>query len=304
MVRDLSKKLDKKMELYMTGEDTELDRTVIDEIGDPLMHILRNSADHGIESKELRAERGKPETGSIFLDAYQDGNNVVIEVRDDGNGIDVEKVRSKAIEKGTITQEQANNMDDKAIIDLLFRPSFSTAEKISDVSGRGVGLDVVKTKIEGLGGDIEVRTELGEGSTFIIRLPLTLAIIQALMVTLGGEKYAIPLSTIQTIEDIMLSDIKYVRGKEVISLRDNIIPIIRLREVLDVEEEHESQNVIVVIIQKGDKLAGLVVDQLIGQQEIVIKSLGRHLNNNKLLSGATILGDGEVALILDVNALL
>ncbi len=304
MVRDLSKKLDKKMELYMTGEDTELDRTVIDEIGDPLMHILRNSADHGIESKELRLERGKPEAGSIFLDAYQDGNNVVIEVRDDGNGIDVERVREKAIEKGTITKEQANNMDDKAIIDLLFRPSFSTAEKISDVSGRGVGLDVVKTKIEGLGGDIEVRTELGQGSTFIIRLPLTLAIIQALMVTLGDEKYAIPLSTIQTLEDIMVSDIKYVRGKEVINLRDNVIPIIRLREVLDVEKERESENMIVVIIQKGDKLAGLVVDQLIGQQEIVIKSLGKHLNNNKLLSGATILGDGEVALILDVSALL
>ena len=304
MVRDLSKKLDKKMELYMTGEDTELDRTVIDEIGDPLMHILRNSADHGIESKELRLERGKPEAGSIYLDAYQDGNNVVIEVRDDGNGIDVERVRNKAIEKGTITKEQANNMDDKAIIDLLFRPSFSTAEKISDVSGRGVGLDVVKTKIEGLGGDIEVHTELGEGSTFIIRLPLTLAIIQALMVTLGEEKYAIPLSTIQTIEDIPISDIKYVRGKEVISIRENVIPIIRLREILDVTETHESQDLIVVIIQKGDKKAGLVVDQLIGQQEIVIKSLGKHLNNNKLLSGATILGDGEVALILDVNTLL
>ena len=304
MVRDLSKKLDKKMELYMTGEDTELDRTVIDEIGDPLMHILRNSADHGIESKELRLERGKPEAGSIYLDAYQDGNNVVIEVRDDGNGIDVERVRNKAIEKGTITKEQANNMDDKAIIDLLFRPSFSTAEKISDVSGRGVGLDVVKTKIEGLGGDIEVHTELGEGSTFIIRLPLTLAIIQALMVTLGDEKYAIPLSTIQTIEDIPISDIKYVRGKEVISIRENVIPIIRLREILDVTETHESQDLIVVIIQKGDKKAGLVVDPLIGQQEIVIKSLGKHLNNNKLLSGATILGDGEVALILDVNTLL
>lgn len=304
MVRDLSKKLNKKMELYMTGEDTELDRTVIDEIGDPLMHIIRNSADHGIESKELRMERGKPEAGSIYLDAYQDGNNVVIEVRDDGNGIDVERVRNKALEKGTITKEQANNMDDKAIIGLLFRPSFSTAEKISDVSGRGVGLDVVKTKIEGLGGDIEVRTELGEGSTFIIRLPLTLAIIQALMVTLADEKYAIPLSTIQTIEDVMVSDIKYVRGKEVITLRDDVIPIIWLREVLDVEEEEKPQNLIVVIIQKGDKLAGLVVDKLIGQQEIVIKSLGKHLNNNKLLSGATILGDGEVALILDVNALL
>ena len=304
MIRDLSKKLGKKMELYMSGEDTELDRTVIDEIGDPLMHILRNAADHGLEPEEVRIQRGKPATGSIFLDAYQDGNNVVIEVRDDGNGIDVERVREKAVEKGTITREQAENMDDKEIIDLLFRPSFSTAEKISDVSGRGVGLDVVKTKIEGLGGDIEVRTALGEGSTFIIRLPLTLAIIQALMVTLGDEKYAIPLSTIQTIEDISMDDIKYVRGKEVISLRDNVIPIIRLREILDVEEAQETQNLIVVIIQKGDKKAGLVVDQLIGQQEIVIKSLGKHLNNNKLLSGATILGDGEVALILDVNTLL
>lgn len=304
MIRDLSKKLGKKMELYMSGEDTELDRTVIDEIGDPLMHILRNAADHGLESEELRVERGKPATGSIFLDAYQDGNNVIIEVRDDGNGIDVEHVREKAIEKGTITREQAANMEDKEIIDLLFRPSFSTAEKISDVSGRGVGLDVVKTKIEGLGGDIEVRTALGEGSTFIIRLPLTLAIIQALMVTIGEEKYAIPLSTIQTIEDITMDDIKYVRGKEVINLRDNVIPIIRLSEILDVEKTEESQNLIVVIIQKGDKKAGLVVDQLIGQQEIVIKSLGKHLNNNKLLSGATILGDGEVALILDVNTLL
>lgn len=304
MIRDLSKKLGKKMELYMSGEDTELDRTVIDEIGDPLMHILRNAADHGLESEELRVERGKPATGSIFLDAYQDGNNVIIEVRDDGNGIDVERVREKAIEKGTITREQAANMEDKEIIDLLFRPSFSTAEKISDVSGRGVGLDVVKTKIEGLGGDIEVRTALGEGSTFIIRLPLTLAIIQALMVTIGEEKYAIPLSTIQTIEDITMDDIKYVRGKEVINLRDNVIPIIRLSEILDVEKTEESQNLIVVIIQKGDKKAGLVVDQLIGQQEIVIKSLGKHLNNNKLLSGATILGDGEVALILDVNTLL
>ncbi len=304
MIRDLSKKLGKKMELYMSGEDTELDRTVIDEIGDPLMHILRNAADHGLEPEEVRKERGKPEVGSIFLDAYQEGNNVVIEVRDDGYGIDVEKVKNKAIEKGTITKEQAANMDDKAIIGLLFRPSFSTAEKISDVSGRGVGLDVVNTKIEGLGGDIEVRTALGEGSTFIIRLPLTLAIIQALMVTLGDEKYAVPLSAIQTIEDIPLSDIKFVRGKEVISIRDNVIPIIRLSEILDVENTQESQDLIVVIIQKGDKKAGLVVDQLIGQQEIVIKSLGKHLNNNKLLSGATILGDGEVALILDVNTLL
>ena len=304
MIRDLSKKLNKKMELYMSGEDTELDRTVIDEIGDPLMHILRNSADHGLESAEIRKERGKPEVGSIFLDAYQDGNNVVIEVRDDGNGIDIEQVRRKALEKGTITPEQANNMDDKAFLDLLFRPSFSTSEKVTEVSGRGVGLDVVKTKIEGLGGDIEVKTELTVGTTFVIRLPLTLAIIQALMVILGDEKYAIPLNTIQTIEDISVGDIKYIRGKEVISFRENVIPLIRLSDVLDIEQTEKVENLIVVIIQKGDKKAGLVVDELIGQQEIVIKTLGKYLNNNKLLSGATILGDGEVALILDVNTLL
>jgi len=304
MIRDLSKKLDKKMELYMSGEDTELDRTVIDEIGDPLMHILRNSADHGLESAEVRAERGKPEVGSIFLDAYQDGNNVVIEVRDDGNGIDVERVKAKAVEKGVITQEQSDLMDDKEAVALLFRPSFSTAEKISDVSGRGVGLDVVKTKIEGLGGNIEVRTELGVGSTFIIRLPLTLAIIQSLMVVVGGEKYAIPLSAIQTIEDIAKTDIKHVREKEVINLRGEVIPIIRLSEVLDIESTNTSDNLVVVIVKKGDKQAGLVVDELIGQLEIVIKSLGKYMNNCKQISGATILGDGEVALILDANALL
>lgn len=304
MIRDLSKKLDKKMELYMSGEDTELDRTVIDEIGDPLMHILRNSADHGLENAAVRAERGKPEVGSIFLDAYQDGNNVVIEVRDDGNGIDIEKVKMKAVEKGVITQEQSDLMDDNEAIALLFRPSFSTAEKISDVSGRGVGLDVVKTKIEGLGGNIEVKTELGVGSTFIIRLPLTLAIIQSLMVVVGGEKYAIPLSAIQTIEDIAKTDIKHVREKEVINLRGEVIPIIRLSEVLDIESTNTSDNLVVVIVKKGDKQAGLVVDELIGQLEIVIKSLGKYINNCKQISGATILGDGEVALILDANALL
>lgn len=305
MIRDLSKKLDKKMELYMTGEDTELDRTVIDEIGDPLMHLLRNSADHGLESSEDRRKAGKPEVGSIFLDAYQDGNNVVIEVRDDGAGINVEKVKQKAIEKGTITREQAETMTDKDVIDLLFRPSFSTAEKITDVSGRGVGLDVVKTRIEALGGDIEARTKFGEGSNFIIRLPLTLAIIQALMVEIGPEKYAIPLGSIQTIEDVPVSDIKYVQTKEVINLRGTVIPIIRLADILDVEQTKESpENLTVVIVSKGDKLAGLVIDNLIGQQEIVIKSLGKYINNNKMIGGATILGDGEVALILDVNTLV
>ena len=304
MIRDLSKKLNKKMELYMTGEDTELDRTVIDEIGDPLMHLLRNSADHGLESAEIRARRGKPEVGTVCLDAYQDGNNVVIEVRDDGNGIDVEAVKNKALDKGSITPEQAAAMSDKEIIDLLFKPSFSTAKVVSDISGRGVGLDVVKTKIEALGGDIEVKTELGVGSTFIIRLPLTLAIIQALMVELGDEKYAISLGSIQIIEDIPVSDIKYVQTKEVVNLRGSVIPIIRLDEVLDIESSNEEETLTVVIVKKGDRLAGLVVDKLIGQQEIVIKSLGKYISNSKIINGATILGDGEVALILDVNTLL
>ncbi|BBF42963.1 signal transduction histidine kinase CheA [Lachnospiraceae bacterium KM106-2] len=305
MIRDLSKKLNKPMELYMTGEDTELDRTVIDEIGDPLMHLLRNAADHGLESPEERKAAGKDEKGSVFLDACQDGNNVVISVRDDGGGINIERVRNKAIEKGTITEEQAASMTDNDVIDLLFRPSFSTSEKITDVSGRGVGLDVVKTKIQALGGDIECKTALGEGSTFIIRLPLTLAIIQALMVEIGVEKYAIPLGSIQTIEDIAYDEIRYVQQREVINLRGNVIPLIRLGELLDVEpREEKPESLTVVIVTKGDKVAGLVVDDLMGQQEIVIKSLGKYIANNKMIGGATILGDGEVALILDVNSLV
>ena len=305
MIRDLTKKLNKKMELHMSGEETELDRTVVDEIGDPLMHLLRNSADHGLESAEIRAERGKPEVGSIYLDAYQDGNNVVIEVRDDGNGIDVEKVRNKAIERGTVTQEQAVNMSDKEIIDLLFLPSFSTAKEVTDVSGRGVGLDVVKFKIEMLGGEVEVKTRLGEGSTWTIRLPLTLAIIQALMVEVGGEKYAISLNSVTTLENIAPSDVKLVQSEEVIHLRGSVIPLVRLNEVLDIESTRkENENMVVAIVKKGDKQAGLVVDKLMGQQEIVIKSLGKFIGKSKLISGATILGDGEVALILDANVLI
>ncbi|MCR5222996.1 MAG: chemotaxis protein CheA [Lachnospiraceae bacterium] len=306
MIRDLSKKLNKKMELFMTGEETELDRTVVDEIGDPLMHLLRNSADHGLEPNDFRVQNGKPEVGSIFLDAYQDGNNVVIEVRDDGRGIDVAAVKAKAIERGTITPEQAENMSDKEIIDLLFLPSFSTAKVVSDVSGRGVGLDVVKSKIEALGGDVSVKTKLGEGSTFAIRLPLTLAIIQALMVSVGGEKYAISLGSIQTIENITNDDIKYVEANEVIHLRGSVIPLVRLDQILGVESQRNPEDdLIVAIVKKGDALAGLVVDELLGQQEIVIKSLGKYINcSSRLISGATILGDGEVALIIDANVLI
>ena len=305
MIRDLSRKLGKKMELYMTGEDTELDRTVVDQIGDPLQHLLRNSADHGLEDNATRVERGKPEVGSIFLKAFQEGNNVIIEVGDDGNGIDVAAVRDKAVERGVITAEQAENMSQKEIINILFLPSFSMAKKITDISGRGVGLDVVKSNIEALGGDVEVRTQLGEGTTFIVRLPLTLAIIQALMVEIRDEKYAIALGSISNIESIPVNEIKYVQAQEVIHLRGAVIPLIRLDQVLDMEEKQEEpENLTVVIDKKGDSLAGLVVDNLIGQQEIVIKSLGKYINNNKIISGATILGDGEVALILDVNTLM
>lgn len=305
MIRDLSRTLNKKMNLVITGEDTELDRTVVDQIGDPLQHLLRNSADHGLESNELRLERGKPEVGTIFLNAYQEGNNVIIQVGDDGNGIDTEAVKAKAIDRGLVTAEQADNMSQKEIVNFLFMPSFSMARKITDISGRGVGLDVVKSGIEQLGGDVEVSTELGKGTTFTVRLPLTLAIIQALMVEIRDEKYAIALGSISNIEDIPVEDIKYVQAKEVIHLRGSVIPIIRLDKMLDIgPKEQEPDHLTVVIVQRGDAMAGLVVDNLMGQQEIVIKSLGKYINGNKLISGATILGDGEVALILDVNTLM
>ena len=306
MIRDLSRNLNKKMDLIMTGEETELDRTVVDQIGDPLQHLLRNSADHGLESAELRKERGKPETGTITLKAFQEGNNVIIEVGDDGNGIDTEAVKTKAIERGLVTPEQAENLSQKEIIDFLFMPSFSMAKKITDISGRGVGLDVVKSNIEALGGDVEVKSVYGEGSTFTVRLPLTLAIIQALMVIIGDEKYAISLGSIVSIEDIPITDIKYVEAKEVINMRGTVIPIIRLNQLLDIDPpEEEQESLTIVIISKGEKQVGLVVDDLMGQQEIVIKSLGSFIDNStKIISGATILGDGEVALILDVNTLM
>lgn len=304
MIRDLSKTLDKEMELFMTGEDTELDRTVIDEIGDPLMHLLRNAADHGLESREERIKAGKNPVGSIFLDAYQDGNNVVIEVRDDGKGIDVEKVKKVAIERGVITPEQAERMSDKEIIDILFVPSFSTASKVTDVSGRGVGLDVVKSKIEALGGEIEARTKKNVGSNFIIRLPLTLAIMQALMVKISSEKYALPLGNIQTVENVASKDIKIVNNTEVLDLRGKLIPIIRLGDILDCNKGEDKDELFVVVVKKGERMAGMVVDELLGQQEIVIKSIGKFIKAHKIISGATILGNGEVALILDVNSLI
>ena len=304
MIRDLSRETGKEINLIMSGEETELDRTVIDEIGDPLIHLLRNSVDHGIEGPDNRQEAGKKSAGTINLRAYQDGNNVVIEVEDDGRGINIEKVKKKALDMGIVTKDTLNTLSKKELINLLFKPSFSTAEKVTDLSGRGVGLDVVKTKIEALGGVIEVETEYGKGSKFIIRLPLTLAIIQALLVLIGNEKFAIPLSSIREIINIDSKDIKLVQQQEVIILRKSVIPIVRLAKVLDVtKDKQETSQVTVVVVKKGEKLSGFVVDNLIGQQEIVIKSLGKLLVGINSIAGATILGDGQVALIIDVNSL-
>lgn len=304
MVRDLSKDLKKEINLIMSGEETEVDRTVIDEIGEPLIHLLRNSIDHGIETPEKRISLGKPEYGEVKLLAYPDGNNVVIEVCDDGSGLNIDIIKKKAVERGVISEEKAKTMDDKDAKELIFAPGFSTANKISNVSGRGVGLDVVKTKIESLGGNVEIETERGKGSKFIIRLPLTLAIIQALLVMTKEEKYAIPLNNIKEITNINKTDIRLVEGKEIVLYRGETLPLISLANVLDVQgEEEDIEELVVVIVKKGEKDLGIVVNSLIGQQEIVIKSLGKYLSGLSFIAGATILGNGSVALIIDTNSL-
>ncbi|SFE08039.1 two-component system, chemotaxis family, sensor kinase CheA [Thermoanaerobacter thermohydrosulfuricus] len=303
MVRDLSYELGKKIVLNMYGQDTEVDRTVIDEIGDPLVHLIRNSIDHGIEIPQERLQKGKPEQGTINLRAYHEGNNVIIEVSDDGRGIDIEKVKAKAVEKGIYTAEQVNDLSKDKILDLLFRPGFSTTDKVTDISGRGVGLDVVKNKIESLNGSIEILSEINKGTKFIIKLPLTLAIIQALLVKVGDEKFAIPLNSISEIVHKKEEEIHNVQGKEVVLFRGKVIPIIRLNEVLETKKISNNGNLVCVIIKKGENLACCTVDELIGQQEIVIKPLGKYLSNVKVIAGATILGDGQVALIVDANNL-
>jgi two-component system chemotaxis sensor kinase CheA len=306
MIRDIAKDVGKEIVLKMSGEETELDRTVIDEIGDPLIHLLRNSADHGIETPSERVKIGKSSIGCINLRAYQDGNNVMIEVEDDGKGINVNNIKNSIIKKGILSPEAANSLTKQEAIDYLFKPSFSTAEKVTDLSGRGVGLDVVRTKIEMLGGVVEVDTEVGKGSKFVVRLPLTLAIIQALLVNIGVEKYAIPLGNIQEIIKVKKEDIKLLKKKEVISLRDILIPIIRLEDALNVQknENFNPKALTVIVTRKGEKLTGFLVDSLIGQQEVVIKTLGKLLTGIRIIAGATILGDGNVALILDANSLI
>ncbi len=307
MVRDLSRELNKEVNLIIQGEETELDRTVIDEIGDPLVHLLRNAIDHGVESPAEREAKGKNPVGEIRLIARHEGNNVIIMVEDDGAGVNPEIVKQKALEKGIITQAEAEKMDTAEAVRLLFMPGFSTAKEITDISGRGVGMDAVKTKIESLGGMVDVETKVNEGSKFTIRLPLTLAIIQALLVKVCEEIYAIPLGSIDSTINITPGDIKTIQNQEVILLRGQIIPIIRLGDVLGVPKtgtECPEEELYVVIVHMGDQKAGVIVDTLIGQQEIVIKSLGKLLASIKVLAGATILGDGRVALILDVGSLM
>lgn len=304
MVRDVSKELNKEINLTIEGEETELDRTVIDEIGDPIMHLLRNSLDHGVEHPDEREAKGKPRTGEVGLIARHEGNNVVIMVTDDGAGIPAEKIRKKAVEKGMITQEEADKLDDADAVRLIFLPGFSTAEQITDISGRGVGMDVVRSKIESLSGHVDVETKVDEGSVFKIKLPLTLAIIQAMLVKVQEEMYAIPLGSIDSTINIQPEDIKTVRNKEVIVLRGEIIPIIRMEETLQVPHVKDSDEIFVVVVHAGEAKAGIVVDNLIGQQEIVIKTLGNLFAGLKMFSGATVLGDGRVALILDVATMM
>ena len=304
MVRDIAKELNKEINLTIEGEETELDRTVIDEIGDPIMHLLRNSCDHGVEEPDVRESKGKPRAGEVGLIARHEGNNVVIMVTDDGAGIAAAKIRAKAVEKGMISQEEADKMDDADAVRLVFLPGFSTADHISDISGRGVGMDVVRSKIEALSGHVDVETKIDEGSVFKIKLPLTLAIIQAMLVKVQEEMYAIPLGSIDSTINIQESEIKTVQNKEVIVLRGEIIPIIRMEKMLQVPHVKDSDETFVVVVHTGDAKAGIVVDNLIGQQEIVIKTLGSLFTGLKMFSGATVLGDGRVALILDVATMM
>ena len=304
MVRDVSKELNKEINLTIEGEETELDRTVIDEIGDPIMHLLRNSLDHGVEHPDDREAKGKPRTGEVGLIARHEGNNVVIMVTDDGAGINADKIRKKAVEKGMISQEEADKLDDADAVRLIFLPGFSTAEQISDISGRGVGMDVVRSKIESLSGHVDVETHVDEGSVFKIKLPLTLAIIQAMLVQVQEEMYAIPLGSIDSTINIQETDIQTVQNKEVIVLRGEIIPIIRMGEMLQVPHVKDTNEIFVVVVHAGEAKAGIVVDNLIGQQEIVIKTLGNLFAGLKMFSGATVLGDGRVALILDVATMM
>jgi two-component system chemotaxis sensor kinase CheA len=305
MVRQLARDLNKKVNLEINGAKTELDRTVIDEIGDPLVHLIRNAMDHGIETTEERLAKGKNEEGKILLKAYHSGNHVFIEIEDDGAGINKDRVLNKALSNGILTKETAATLTDKQIYELIFASGFSTAETISDVSGRGVGLDVVKNTIESLGGSVTIDSKENEGSIFLIQLPLTLSIISVMLVAIQNEKYAIPLSSIIETAIIKKADIMNAHNQQVIDYRGKVLPLLFLKDIFEVPiSQEEEESLSVVIVRKGDKLAGLVVDSFIGQLEIVLKSLGNYLTSAFAISGATILGDGQVALIIDCNTLI
>ncbi|WP_214819670.1 MULTISPECIES: chemotaxis protein CheA [unclassified Exiguobacterium] len=302
MVRSVAKEIHKKVQLDISGAETELDRTVIDEIGDPLVHLIRNAIDHGIERPEVRVKAGKPEKGMLALRAYHGGNRVFIEIEDDGAGINVDKVRAKALERGVISDEEATVMSENELAMLIFAPGFSTADVVTDLSGRGVGLDVVKNKIESLGGVVSLETVAGQGTKFQVSLPLTLSIISAMLVQVGEESYAIPLSSILETTLLDEADILTAHRERVFDFRGQLVPLVYLKEMFGIESETKSQFP-VVVVRKGNKLVGVVVNDLIGQQEIVMKPLGTYLEGIPAISGATILGDGRVALIVDSNDL-
>lgn len=303
VVRDIARDTGKEIELIISGEETELDKQVIESIGDPLLHMIRNSCDHGVETPEVRLAKGKPRMGTVNLSAYHEGNHVVIEIKDDGAGMDPDKLKRKAIEKGVITVDEANNMDDKQAFSLIFKAGFSTAEKITNISGRGVGMDVVRTNIEKLNGIITIDSKINEGSTFYLKLPLTLAIIQALLVEVAGETFAIPLASVVETVRITNEEIHSFEGREVLKLRDRVLSLIRLDEAFALDEL-EQDEIYVVVVALAEKQLGFIVDKLIGQEEIVIKSLGDYLGGNPGIAGATITGDGRVRLILDVAGVI
>ena len=305
LVRDLARELGKKVRLIIEGEDTELDKSIIEEIGDPLVHMIRNAIDHGIEPPEERVKAGKPEEGTIWLKAYNEGNMIVIEIKDDGRGMDPEKLKQKAIEKGIITPQEAENMSDKEAFMLIFKPGFSTAAKITNVSGRGVGMDVVKTNIEKLNGIIEVDSVPGKGSTFKLKIPLTLAIIQALLVASQEDLFAVPLSNVIETVRIVEEDIYTIEGRSVLKLRDEVLPLVNMADIFNIEKILMPEKYLyVVILGLGATKIGLIVDRFIGQEEIVIKSLGEFLKGLPGIAGATIRGDGRVTLIVDVASLM
>lgn len=305
MVRDLSRELGKNIDLIITGEETELDKSIVEEIGDPLVHIIRNSCDHGIEKPEVRAAAGKPETGTVNLKAYNEGNHIVIEISDDGKGLDAELLKQKGIEKGLINEREADTMSDKEAFGIIFKPGFSTAAAITNVSGRGVGMDVVKTNIEKLNGIIDIESEKGVGTTQKLKIPLTLAIVQALIVAVQEEYYAIPLSSVIETVRVSQDEIYTVDGKSVLRLRDEVLPIVRLADIFKVDSVLENTNdVYVVVIGLAEQKMGVVVDYLVGQEEVVIKSLGYYLKGTEGIAGATVRGDGKIIMIADVAAMM